>query len=126
MSEHISNFNDIIKILANKISLECPNSIIANNIGHLNTIIKQYPTKILELFIIHVLPDQEKIELGNDDYFLNKTYDNVSGGNNAIVKQIFEYKNIWTKLSRQTKNDCIEYLKILCLYSSQYFLEKYK
>lgn len=125
MAKNISDFNDIIKVLAKKIANECPNSLIANNLGHLNSIVKQYPNKLVELFIIYVLPDREKIEEGNDEYFLNKTYDNISSGNNVIVKQIFEFKNIWSKLSYNTKNECIDYLKILCMYASEYFLEKY-
>ena len=124
-SESLEQFNSTVLDLAEQLSIVCPKSIISNNIGNLRMVIKNFPKKVIELFIIYVLPDKARIDNGENDYFVNKTYDDIAKDNNFSVQKIFEFKNIWVSLSPENQQLVIQYMQCLCYYSQTYFLENY-
>ena len=125
ISENLNNFNSTVIDLAEQLSLICPNSIISNNINLIKSVIKNKPTKIIELFIIYVLPDKSKIDKGDDDFFLNKSYNDEVEKHSISINKVFEFKNIWNKISIENQEVVKQYMQCLCYYSQEYFLEKY-
>ena len=122
---NLQNFNNTVCGLAEQLSIVCPNSVISNNINNLKMIIKSYPDKIIGLFIMYVLPDKEKIDSGDNDYFLKKSYDNVAKENEVSIQKFFEFKNVWYELSHENQELVKQYMQCLCYYSQEYFMEKY-
>jgi hypothetical protein len=125
MSLSAQQFNSTTLDFAEQLSLVCPNSVISNNLHNVRLIINNHPNKIIELFIIYVLPDKDKIDSGDKSYFENKSYDNQLNNNNFAIQKFFEFKDIWYKLSEENKNLVVQYMQCLCYYAQEYFLEKY-
>jgi hypothetical protein len=123
--ESLQQFNSTILDLAEQLSIVCPNSIISNNAGNFKMIVSACPKKIIELFIIYVLPDKDKIDKGDNDYFLNKTYDDVAKENSVSLQKFFEFKGIWKELSAENQKLVIQYMQCLCYYSQDYFITNY-
>lgn len=121
----LHEFNSTVIELADQLSIVCPGSLISNNIGNLKMIIRSHPTKVIELFIIYVLPDKDKIDEGNNDFFLNKSYEDVVEKTEIPVGNIFEFKNIWYKLKYENQELVKQYMQLLCYHAQEYFLEKY-
>jgi hypothetical protein len=121
----VSNFNKTLLDLSEQLSLICPNTVVSNNLGNLRMVINNFPSKILELFIIHVLPDKDRIDEGDRDYFLNKSYNDALDNDKDATKKFFEFKDIWYKLSNENQNLVVQYMQCLCYYAQEYFMEKY-
>lgn len=121
----LTNFNKTLLDLSEQLSLVCPNTVISNNLMNLRMVINNFPSKILELFIIHVLPDKDRIDDGDKNYFLNKSYDDALDNDADATKKFFEFKDIWYKLSDENQQLVIQYMQCLCYYAQEYFMEKY-
>jgi hypothetical protein len=121
----ISNFNKTLLDLSEQLSLVCPNTVISNNLGNLRMVINNFPNKIIELFIIHALPDKDRIDAGDKEYFLGKSYNDALDNDKDATKKFFEFKDIWYKLSDENQNLVVQYMQCLCYYAQEYFMEKY-
>jgi len=122
---YVNDFNNTLLDLCQQLSLICPNTVISNNLPNLRMVINNFPNKIIELFIIHVLCDKDKIDAGDKDYFLNKSYDDALGNDMDTTKKFFEFKDIWLTLTLQNQNLVIQYMQCLCYYGQEYFMQKY-
>lgn len=118
--EILNNFNNTLLSLASQLSIVCPNTLISNNIGIVKSIMNKFPERPIEKFIIHVLPDKEMIDKENDEFFINKKYDEIKDDDAMDV--IMQYKNIWTHLTSKNKKMVIGYMKCLCYYAQQYLI----
>jgi len=121
----LNDFNKTLLDLSEQLSLICPNTIISNNLSNLRMVINNFPNKIIELFIIHVLPDKDRIDASDKDYFLNKSYTDALDNDTNATKKFFEFKDIWFKLSNENQNLVIQYMQCLCYYAQEYFMEKF-
>ena len=121
----ISNFNKTLLDLTEQLALICPNTVVSNNLGNLRMILNNFPNKIIEIFIIHALPDKDKIDAGDKDYFLGKSYNDALDNDQQTTKKFFEFKDIWYKLSDENQNLVVQYMQCLCYYAQEYFMEKY-
>ncbi len=121
---NIQQFNNTLLDLAEQLSLVCPNTVVSNNISSLRMLTNNFPNKIIELFIIYILPDKERIDAGEKEYFLNKSYDNIIEDSDN-VKKFFEFKDIWYKLSNDNQQLVTQYMQCLCYYAQEHFMEKY-
>lgn len=123
----IDDFNSTLTDLIDNIASVCPDNIISDN----RTIIKKMlsrqdtRTKVIDTFVAKVLIYKPKIDEGNEEFFLGKSYDDdlqdVQDGTNLSGK-IFEFKNIWKKLSIDNKSFVIQYMQLLCILAQNYFL----
>jgi hypothetical protein len=128
---HSNLFNKTLLEFAKQMQIIAPNKDNSNLFMKLQCVINIHPTKIIELFIINILPDKDKIELDNDDYFLNKQYDSTEDETIGVKKEdsitfIYELKKIWVTLSIQDKSIIITYLKILCTHSLNFLINTNK
>ena len=121
MNEILSEFNKTIYDLAEQISITCPNSIIAHHKNDVKNIIQTHPTKIMEMFIFYVLPDKDKIDEGDENYFINKSYSDIVSDELPFQK-VFEIKNIWFDLTTDNQNSVIQYMQCLCYHAQEYFM----
>lgn len=122
---NVTDFNKTLLDLSEQLSLICPNTVVSNNLGNLRMVMNNFPSKILELFIIHVLPDKDRIDASDKDYFLNKSYDDALDNDKNATKKFFEFKDIWYKLSNENQTLVVQYMQCLCYYAQEYFMEKY-
>lgn len=123
--ELVDDFNMTLLDLVNNIADICPESLIGNNIKSIRETFNKVENKesFIGVFITKILKYKDRIDKGDEDFFLNITFDDVSNGNNRdTLIEIFKFKNIWKKLTRNNKDIIIEYLKILCALAEQYFL----
>ena len=107
----MEQFNSTLIDFADQLSLVCPNSIISNNIDTIKSILKSHPKKIIELFIIYVLPDKEKIDIADHDYFLKKSYEDAAKDSGVPIQKVFEFKSIWIELTPENQNFVIQYMQ---------------
>jgi hypothetical protein len=114
----INDFNSTALTLAQSIAIVCPTSIIGRNISIISTAInnKNNRTKFIDIFTTKVLIYKSEIMAGDENYFLNKSYDDIG----YDTSNIFEFKDIWTKLNKNNKNTIIQYMQILCMLSEKY------
>jgi hypothetical protein len=120
MEEVVSNFNTIALEFMSQISMIAPSSFIANNNDIFIRIIKQEPKKVIELFVMYVLKYKQQIDSGDENFFINNSFATEIGDNSDIIGKVFEFKNIWSKLSKQNKNIVQQYMQCLCEYAFQY------
>lgn len=118
--EFNATFIDMITQISEKISDDTIDSTICSA---LKIIINNHPHKIIGIFIVHVLPHKEKIELGDENYFLNEdAVDNKYRDDESVINKILTFKKLWTKLNENDKKSIIKYLTVLCYYANHYFI----
>jgi len=128
----VNDFNQTLLSLATNIASICPNSIIGNNIKDIQKFInnKQNITKFIDMFCINVLKYKDKIDEGDESFFLGKDYsDDIcdpSKKNNQeeLVKNldiVSSLKSVWEKLNSDNKKIVIMNMQILCALAQIYF-----
>jgi len=122
MSE-LNLFNDTLISLAGQLADICPNSLISKYLTIINKVIKSNPEKIMTAFIIHILPYKDKIDAGDEDFFLNKSYEKEAKGDDEVINKIFKFKDIWKQLTDDNKNIVIQYMMCLCYYAQLYLIK---
>jgi hypothetical protein len=140
MSQIISDFNSTLSDLFVNISKIVPDSIIANNINLIKSILlknDEKSKKIIKVFIKEVYPYRSHIDNFDEKYFLDKNYDEEMKrikSQKAELKgtqfqemdlnsQIFKFKNIWGKFSKKNKKYVFQYLQVLCQLADGYIEE---
>jgi hypothetical protein len=127
MDQIIDDFNSTLLCMAENIANVCKNTIVGNNIDFIKKTIKNSNNRtiFIETFVTKILQYKNEIYNKNDSFFLNKSYDddfkNIEGGS-KILNYIFEFKSIWKSLNPENKDIFIDYMKILCELSQEYFL----
>ena len=76
----------------------CKNNIMIKNF------FKFKPNDVIVMFIYYVYSYDEfrqKIKLGDDEFFMKQTYNDAKNAGYEV--RIFEFKDIWSKMSNNTK-----------------------
>lgn len=122
-SQHLNDFISTLIDLMDGLSVipQIKQSIIFQNIGLVQNSINSNKQKVIEQFIIHVLPFKTEIDNGNDEFFLNHDYSNKNNVDKNGLEQIFQFKSVWKTLSDENKDTIKDYMKILCYCSNEYF-----
>ena len=127
LNQLILDFNSTLLTLALNIAHVCPKSLIGTNIKTIERSIKNANnfTKFIDLFCIKVLKYKSQIDVGDESFFMNKTYDNDINGVVDITKQhldqVITLKSVWFELKQENKEIVISYMQILCALSQEYF-----
>jgi hypothetical protein len=100
----IESFNKISINMVTHLGIEFKDSIFGKN----NTIIKNFfkfkPNEVIIMFLDSIYADdvyRKNIKDGNDNFFLTQSYDHMV--NAGYQSRIFEFKDIWGKMSNNTK-----------------------
>jgi len=120
----VKDFNKTSIELATQLSKIVPKSIIAKNLSNLKFVISTQKKKLIETFILHVLIHKSKIDEGDENFFLNNNYDDLTAADEENEQRVFEFKDIWGELSNENKQLVIQYMQCLCNLSQKYFLIK--
>lgn len=116
----INEFNDVLLELSCQLSGLFPNSIISNNLQNLKHVIGISKEKLIESFVIHVLPYKQQIDNGDHYFFINKSFDDIVDNSSDLI-YVTEMKKIWHLLDDTNKKVVQEYMKLLCSYALKYF-----
>lgn len=121
LEQILKDFNNLLLDLIYNIADVCPDSVVAIHRKTIEREIKRLDnkTKFIELFVGKVLQYKDKIDAGDESFFMHKTYDHDVSEN--FIHQVFEFKNIWTKFKKENKLLVIQYMQLLCELAQKYF-----
>jgi hypothetical protein len=111
--------------LLENIARVCPHSKISLYRDDLRKHIRSKQTLVIDFFITSVLPFKEKIDAGDESFFMEKTYGEEEGGTSSSMSKAIEFKQIWTKLSAGNKAIVIQTMQILCYFALEYYKVKF-
>lgn len=120
----VKNFNKNLLELVTQLAVIVPDSEIAKNVSNMKFAMSSSPKKIIELFVINVLKYKPQIDEGDENFFLNKDYDDIAQMDKDNTRRIFEFKDIWKKLTPENKQTVIQYMQCLCAHAQTYFMMK--
>jgi hypothetical protein len=100
--EIIKSFNEISYNMANHLAKEFKESIFGRNITLIKNIFKFRPNEIIIMFMNNIYVHdnyRQQIKAKNENFFMTQTYDDIK----TYESHIFEFKDIWSKMSNNTK-----------------------
>jgi hypothetical protein len=131
----VDDFNSILTSFVEQLILIAPKSTLANNIVDVRKILKNknYRETFINKFVSNILQYKAKFEARDESFFLNDVFEekvlknkeletNIAASKSTIMSKIFEFKGIWTKLSKVNKDTMFDYMKLLCDISQEYFI----
>lgn len=127
INQTIFDFNSVLLDLGRSLAEVCPNSIIGQNISLVEQAIcnPNNKTKFIEIFVGKILQYKDKIDAGDENFFLGKSYNDDLKSNNSMLDRVFEFKTIWVDLKKENKELVIQYMQILCQLAQNYFIVTY-
>lgn len=115
-----SEFNDLCcTLVSNLIIIDSSFKIYQDFIIDIQ---KSKSAAAIDIFVLNILKYQDQIRAGDENFFLGRSYDdvNVDVPNKIKADKIFEFKNIWTKLSPENKHCIRQYLALMCDIGNSY------
>jgi len=136
LGEIVQNFNLQAEELCSVIETVYTDDEIKKYKYMLKTVNKINAIKMIEQYIIHVVPECDKIYNKDEKFFLNLQNEEIIDklGQTKLRKelhedslvQILKMKDIWMKLSEENKNIVWEYFQLLTYYAQEYLKLKLK
>jgi hypothetical protein len=120
----VTDFNNTLLSLAMNVASICPTTIIGSNMKDIEKAIKRKDnlTKFIDLFCIKVLQYKDKIDAGDESFFLTKDYTSDLGDqDSSYLSHVLSFKDIWGKLKKENKSIVLVNMQILCELSQQYY-----
>ena len=124
ISELIIDFNNTLLSLAQNVAFVCPDSLIGTNIKDIERQIKKKENfrKFIDLFCVKVLQYKDKIDAGDETFFMNNSYENdLNDQGSDALNHVISMKSVWSKLKQDNKEIVIMNMQILCELSQQYY-----
>lgn len=87
----------------------------------MKVIMKQYPDKVIGIFVVHVLKHKQRIENWDEDFFLTDDFNESYKDDKFSYEKIFSFKKAWARLNMDDKKKIVEFLLVLCFYAQAYF-----
>jgi hypothetical protein len=100
----IESFNKISINMVTHLGLEFEDSIFGKNKTMIKNFFKFKPNEVIIMFLDGIYADdvyRKNIKDGNDNFFLTQSYENMVDA--GYQSRIFEFKDIWGKMSNNTK-----------------------
>ena len=100
----IESFNKISINMVTHLGLEFKDSIFGKNKTMIKNFFKFKPNEVIIMFLDNIYADdvyRKNIKDGNDNFFLTQSYENMV--NAGYESRIFEFKDIWAKMTNNTK-----------------------
>lgn len=123
----IEDFNTMLLDLLRNLSDVCPNSFIGTSFKDIEKVIKRAEDKkvFIETFCIKVLKYKSQIDEKDEQFFLQRDYDEDLKDNSSLANRVLEFKGIWEKLSNDNKQLTWQYMQFLCQLAQEYFVILY-
>ena len=103
-SDLIDSFNKISINMVTHLGNEFKDSIFGKNKTMIKNYFKFKPNEIIIMYLENIYADdvyRQHIKNGNDQFFMSQTYNELN--NAGYESRIFEFKDIWGKMSNNTK-----------------------
>lgn len=100
----IDSFNKISINMITHLGNEFKDSIFGKNKSMIKNFFKFKPNEVIIMYLENIYADDEyrkNIKDGNDQFFMNQSYNNIK--NSGYESRIFEFKDIWCKMSVNTQ-----------------------
>lgn len=130
LSEIVINFNTQLEEFINAIETIHNDENIKRAKLMIRTLNKINATKIIEQFIINIVPYADKIYNRDEDYILNIEGDELNDKLRVIklkdvthedkLFQVMKFKELWQILDPNDKEAIWEYLQLLTYYAQEY------
>ena len=120
----ITDFNNILLSLASNVATVCPTSVIGTNFKDIEKQIQKKGNfnKFIDLFCIKVLLYKDKIDEGDETFFMNKDYKaDLQDQNADILDHVITLKSVWTQLKKENKEIVMFNMQMLCDLAQQYY-----
>jgi hypothetical protein len=122
LQQIIIDFNITLLDLLENIAYVCPDSSIGKKITIIRGAFKiaKSKTKFIDTFVEKVLIYKNKIDSGDDTFFLKN--DIGKQEEKDTIDIIVELKGVWCKITEEDKKIIKECMKTLCVMAQQYFI----
>lgn len=124
----ITMFNSLVSDIGTLLTNDFPNdTAIGIYSATINAIIQSRPTEAIAVFILNVYSNdtyRNYILEGNDKFFLNNDYKDLTADNKKTMETLFQFKKCWKKLSQENKDYIKEIMKTLVQITGQYIIER--
>ena len=119
----VKDFTSTSMDLVSNVTKIAPKSTVGKNYSTIKGILKDHDNqqKAIEMFVAKVLIYKEQIMKGDDEFFLNKSY-NEDLDEYEMTDSVFEFKDIWKELNKKNKSMIKKYMQLLCMLGEEYFL----
>lgn len=127
MTQTVIDFNNTLLSLAQNIASVCPSSLVGTNIREIEKAIKNKNnfTKFIDLFCIKVLQYKDKIDNGEEQFFMDKDYKNdladIENSNESYLEHVLTMKSVWSQLKKENREIVMLNMQILCSLAQDYF-----
>lgn len=104
-SDIVESFNEIALNMINHLGSEFKDSIFGKNSMMIKNFFKFKPNEIIILFLKNIYENDDfrkQIKSGNESFFMEQSYEKAQ--NAGYESRIFEFKDIWSKMTNSTKN----------------------
>jgi len=101
----IESFNQIALNMVLHLAKEFKDSSFGKNVTMIKNFFRFKPNEIIILYLENIYANDDyrkQIKAGNEQFFMQQTYDEVKNTNNE--SHIFEFKDIWCKMNNGTKS----------------------
>lgn len=110
----IESFNQIALNMVSHLGSEFKDSIFAKNKTMIKNFFKFKPNEIIIMFLANIYENDDyrkQIKAGNDSFFMEQTYEKAQKA--GYESRIFEFKDIWSKMTKSTQNIVKESMSML-------------
>ena len=124
----IKDFNDVLLSLTQNIAAVCPKSIIGTNITDIEKELTRTSNfvKFIDFFCIKVLQYKDRIDSGDESFFMEKDYSNDVEGvvdpSTDVISHVVSLKSVWKDFKKENKEIVIENMQILCALALEYYI----
>lgn len=100
----VESFNQIALNMVSHLGSEFKDSIFGKNKTMIKNFFKFKPNEIIIMFLANIYENDDfrkQIKAGNDNFFMEQSYENAKKA--GYESRIFEFKDIWVKMTNSTK-----------------------
>lgn len=124
ISETVVEFNNqLLTFLEELQKIHNDNDVVTNI-----TIIKQgiefNAFLLIDQFVLLVYPFKDKIDMQDEQFFLQMDINSHIGGGKDEFMQIMKFTGVWKSLNSETKQSIFDYMKVLVYYAEEYLKKK--
>jgi hypothetical protein len=124
----ITMFNTVISDICTSVLKSSPNDPTVQTYSEVvNGIIQDSPVEPISLFILYIYKDplyRQNIAEGNESFFVNDDYQNMTKGDKNKVATMFQFKSSWKNFNTQQKDYIKNATKMLLKIAETYIIEK--
>lgn len=114
-NESLNQFQEVILPLVDELLRLSEDYMLSFYKKDIIEFIKNKPKVIVDVLILRCYEDKDgilrgKIVSGEDSFFLENNFDDMTDGNSKLIKVIFKFKDFWGKLNQENKDILKSYL----------------